>query len=150
MNDASLPDIRHEMTMAVPLARAWRVMTEPAYVARWLGCLNYKKKIGHVFFMQPDEKRRAGGNVEGATHCEILALDEPELLKFSWFLPGYPKTEVEFRLRDAGPSRTQVTFVHTGWAQFNAKDIRQIWEQLSGGWISFVMPGLKGVAESAE
>jgi uncharacterized protein YndB with AHSA1/START domain len=146
----TLPDIQHEIVMNVSLARAWKVMTEPDYVARWLGCLEYRKAVGHVFYMQPDQAKSRNGDIAGATHCEILALDEPSAFRFSWYLPGFPKTEVEFRLKDVGASKTKVVFAHTGWDQFNAADIRQIWEGLSGGWTTAVLPGLKRVAEAKD
>jgi uncharacterized protein YndB with AHSA1/START domain len=125
-------------------------MTEPSYVQRWLGCLRYEKRLGCVFYMQHDRAKATAGDIAGATHCEILALDEPELFKFSWYLPGLPKTEVEFRLSEIGSNRTRVTFVHSGWDQFNAADIRQIWQALSQGWTSYVLPGLKQVAEGGD
>jgi uncharacterized protein YndB with AHSA1/START domain len=150
MKDAPLDDIEESIVMNVDLERAWRVMTEPDYVVRWLGCLNYSKKVGHVFHMQPDPSRCAAGDIEGATHCEILTLEEPRLFGFSWYLPGTPKTEVMIELMPLGEKKTRASLKHSGWDQFQAREIRQIWEMLAGGWKSAVLPNLKRVAETGE
>ena len=149
MSAGKLAPIVGETTMNVSLKRAWSVLTEPDYVARWLGCMNYADEVGRVFYMQQDGAKRAAGDVSGATHCEVLALDAPDAFRFSWYLPGTPTTEVEIRLTEIGPKETRVTLRHSGWEKFNATDVRMIWEALNGGWISFVLPGLKRTAESA-
>ncbi|HVY89867.1 MAG TPA: SRPBCC domain-containing protein [Hyphomonadaceae bacterium] len=148
MNAGKLSPIVGETTLNVPLKRAWSVLTEPGYVVRWLGCMNYANEIGRVFYMQQDGAKRAAGDVSGATHCEVLALDEPNTFRFSWFMPGTPTTEVEIRLAEVGPKETRVTLTHSGWDKFNAADVRMIWEALSGGWISYVLPGFKKTAEA--
>lgn len=149
MTDAPLTVIEHAIDMNVSLERAWRTLTAPENVPRWLGCLNYERKIGHVFYMQPDAARRETGDIEGATHCEILELDEPELFRFSWYLPGTPKTHVSIRLTALDKKKTKATLTHDGWDQFNAHEIRHIWEMLENGWKSSVLPNLKRISEAA-
>lgn len=148
MSAGKLEPIAGEITLNVPIKRAWTVLTEPDYVVRWLGCMNYANEIGRVFYMQQDGAKRASGDISGATHCEILALDAPHTFRFSWFMPGTPATEVEIRLAEAGSKETRVTLVHSGWDKFNAADVRMFWEALSNGWTSYVLPGLKQTAEA--
>ena len=148
MNDAPLETIEEAITADVSLARAWSVLTDEEHVPRWLGCLHYKKMIGHVFYMQPDQKRREAGEIDGATHCEILALDAPCCFRFSWYLPGTPKTEVTIELKEMAPKKTQAILTHSGWDQFQAQEIRQVWEMLKGGWKSAVLPNFKKTAEA--
>lgn len=138
--------IEHTITINASPARVWTFLTEPEYVAQWLGCLQYRKKPGHVFYMQQDESKRNAGNIEGATHCCILALEKPERFSFSWYLPGTPETEVHISLQAAGDT-TEVTLVHSGWEKFDATAIKGIRDALEGGWKSFVLPNLKRVAE---
>jgi uncharacterized protein YndB with AHSA1/START domain len=131
-----------------PIETVWRVMTSDQSAPRWLGCLRYKRELGHVFFMQQDQAKAARDDVSGATQCEILALDEPGLFKFSWFLPDFPPTFVSFALERAGDAQTRVTLTHEGWEKFPADQIRPIHEMLSGGWKRFVLPNLKRTAEA--
>jgi len=139
--------IEHRIKIEAGPDRVWRFLTEPEFVSRWLGCLQYEKAIGHVFYMQQDEAKRNSGDVEGATHCRILALDKPRRFAFSWYLPGTPETQVEILL-EGQDEATEVTLTHTGWDQFDAGAIRDIRDALAGGWKSFVLPGLKQLVEN--
>jgi len=136
--------IEHSVRIDAPPDRVWVFLTEPRFVAQWLGCMRYEKSVGHVFYMQQDADKRANDDIEGATHCEILALEEPDQFKFSWYLPGTPATEVEILL-EAVEDQTEVTLKHTGWNQFDASAIRDIRDALAGGWKSFVLPGLRNL-----
>ncbi|MDX1570582.1 MAG: SRPBCC domain-containing protein [Xanthomonadales bacterium] len=143
-----LPDLQETVVLAASQATAWKLLTDESYVPRWLGCMQYEARVGHVFFMQPDPDKRAAASIEGATHCEILALNEPDEFRFSWFLPGTPRTWVRFRLEAAGASETRVHFSHGGWDRFDAEQIRQIYDALAQGWTSAVLPNLVRLAEA--
>ena len=99
MSDSGLK-IEHSVTILAPRPTVWKFLTEPAYVPQWLGCMRYEKRLGHVFYMQQDADKRASDDIDGATHCEVLALDEPEAFSFSWYLPGTPATTVHIALTD--------------------------------------------------
>ena len=139
--------IEQSVLILAPPEKVWVFLTEPEYVPQWLGCMRYEKSLGHVFFMQQDEVKRHNDDIEGATHCEILALEEPDLFSFSWYLPDTPATTVRIHLK-AVADGTEVTLIHDGWNQFDAQVIREIRDALAGGWKSFVLPGLKKVVES--
>jgi len=138
----ALADIEHEITIEAGIDRVWAVLADPVRVAAWLGCLEYRGKAGSLFYMQPDAGKRAAGDVSGATHCELLEATPPTRFRFSWFLPGTPKTTVALTLAARGDDATDVTLAHTGWDQFGAGDVRAFHEQLTVGWRDFVLPGL--------
>ena len=142
-----IDDIATDLVINRPPERVWEVMTREGLVEEWLGCMRYKSEVGHIFYMQPDPAKRAADDVAGATHCEMLALDAPRVMRFSWFYPDMPRTEVEIRLTAEGES-TRVNLVHRGWDQFDGEMIQQIRDGLAGGWSSYVLPALKRVAES--
>ncbi len=143
-----LPPIREAIIIDAGIDKVWRTMTSAQTVPRWLGCLGYEARLGAIFFMQQDQAKAAVGDVIGATHCEILALDAPTHFRFSWFVPDFPATFISIRLEALSPARTQVLFEHEGWDQFPPDMIRPIYDALSGGWKSFVLPGLKREAET--
>ena len=147
MTPTALADIEHRITIEANLHRVWNVLTDPAHVAVWLGCLQYRAEVGHRFFMQPDAARRAAGDAAGATHCEVLAMTPPNRLAFSWFLPGTPKTTVTLTLEARGAATTEVTLSHTGWDQFDRGQVQAIYEQLLNGWRDHVLPGLRRVVD---
>ena len=57
------------------------------------------------------------------------------------------KTEVEIVLAANGDGSTTARLVHRGWDRFEPDQVRPIRDMLDGGWRSFVLPGLKRVAE---
>ena len=140
-------DIAFEIDIAAPIDHVWRDMTDTDRTPLWLGCMRYEKAIGHLFYMQQDSDKRAADDVDGATHCEIVALNEPNEFSFSWFLPGMPKTVVTISLEAAGEKHTKVRFRHSGWDQFSGPEIMSIRDALDGGWRSYVLPGLKKLCE---
>lgn len=143
-----LPAIVADIVIERSPERVWAVMTSEASAPNWLGCLRYEKRVGATFYMQQDREKAARDDVGGATHCEILALEEMSLFQFSWFVPGFPATSVSIRLTPAGAAATRVTLEHDGWDQFEPDAIRAIRDMLDGGWRSFVLPNLKRAVEA--
>ena len=143
----ALADIDHSIEIEASPERVWTVMTQEGLVAEWLGCLQFSPRVGQLFYMQPHPQRREAGDIDGATHCELLALEPPRRMRFSWFMPGTPKTHVEISLTALGADRTRVRLRHDGWDQFDEAQVKAIRDMLDGGWSSFVLPGLKRVAE---
>lgn len=141
-----LPDIVAAVDIDAPPEAVWPFLVGEEHVPRWLGCLEYRKEPGHVFYMQPDADKRAAGSLEGATHCAVLALEELRRFAFSWYLPGTPKTTVEIVL-EAHREGTRVTLTHSGWDRFEPDQVRQIRDALASGWNGAVLPNLKGVVE---
>ncbi len=146
MSESTLGDIVATIDIAAPPTAVWPFLVEEEHVPRWLGCVEYRKEPGHVFYMQPDPGKRAAGSIEGATHCAVLTLDPPHRFVFSWFLPDTPETRVEIELEAQGEG-TRVTLTHSGWDQFDPADIQAIYTALAGGWTSSVLPNLKQSVE---
>lgn len=144
-----LPNIVATVNIDAPSEVVWPFLVEEQHVPRWLGCMEYRKEPGHVFYMQPDPDKRAAGSVEGATHCAVQALDEPRRFAFSWYLPGTPETAVEILLEPEGEG-TRVTLTHRGWDRFEPDEIRDIRDALAGGWQGSVLPNLVAVVERGE
>jgi uncharacterized protein YndB with AHSA1/START domain len=141
-----IEDISQGIDIAAPPARVWQVLTGQGLVEQWLGCMGYKDEIGTIFYMQQDSGKRTSGDITGATHCELLTLDPPHLMVFSWYYPDMPKTEVRITLQASGAG-TRVSLVHAGWDQYDGDQIKAIRDALAGGWSSYVLPQLKRVAE---
>ena len=141
-----IEDIRHGIDIEASVERVWQVLTGEGLVERWLGCLGYRAEPGQIFYMQPDPAKRAAGDTQGATHCELLTLEPPRLMAFSWYFPDTPRTRVEIRVSPSGAG-SRVELVHGGWDQFDEAQIKGIRDMLDGGWSSAVLPGLKTLAE---
>ncbi|HZZ36948.1 MAG TPA: SRPBCC domain-containing protein [Caulobacteraceae bacterium] len=142
----TLEDIGLSIDVAARPAKVWAVLTGEGQVEKWLGCVGYRARPGADFYMQPDAARRKKGDIAGATHCEVLALEAPERFAFSWFLPGTPKTLVEIVVTPAA-SGSRVSLMHSGWDQFDPGEVAAVRDSLEAGWRSAVLPQLKAAAE---
>ena len=139
-------DVEAVIEVAAPRERVWRAVTEPALVAEWMGCLDFRAIPGAVFYMQPDRARRARGDVEGAIVCRLRTLDSPRRLSFDWVFPDDPQTFVEIRLREI-PGGTHVKITHSGWDQFAPEETEKVRAGLWRGWYAVALPTLRRVAE---
>lgn len=142
-----LDDITHSIDIAAPSERVWTTMTREREVEQWLGCIGYQPRPGAVFYLQPDEKKRRKRNIDGATHCELLSMEPPQRLAFSWFLPGAPRTLVEIIVTPT-LGGVRVSLVHSGWDQFDPMQMRPVRDGLEEGWSGAVLPQLKRAAEA--
>ena len=98
--------------------------------------------------MQPDREKSARNEIDGATHCRILALEPPHRFAFAWFVPGSPETLVSLELEAMDETRTRVSFCHDGWDRLPADAVAPIRTLLEDGWRRFVLPNLKLAAET--
>jgi uncharacterized protein YndB with AHSA1/START domain len=142
----TLPDIVATIDIDAPPEVVWPFLVEDEHVPRWLGCMEYRKEPGQVFYMQPDPEKREAGSTEGATHCAVQALDPPRRFVFSWYLPGTPETTVAITLEPRAGG-TRVTLTHSGWDQFEPAHVQAVHQALAGGWEGSVLPNLKGTVE---
>ena len=139
-------DVTSIIEIAAPRPRVWQALSEPALVVQWMGCLRFRAEAGHVFYLQPDQARRAAGDVTDAIACRIEVLDRPRRLSFSWGFPEVPDTWVDIRLREI-PGGTHVRLVHSGWDQFEDRETEEVRGGLGRAWHAVALPALKAVAE---
>ena len=63
-----------------PPEKVWRALTESELIAGWLMPNDFKPVVGHHFTFRTTP--RAGW--DGVCHCEVLAVDPPHHLRYSW------------------------------------------------------------------
>lgn len=114
-----------------PPERVWRALTTREAIEKWLMPNDFEPKPGHRFTFRRAPIPQL--NFDGIAHCEVLVLEPPRRLEFS-FKGGPLDTVVRFRLEpnDAG---TRIYFEHAG---FDLEDPRQLfsYETMGGGWKS--------------
>jgi uncharacterized protein YndB with AHSA1/START domain len=79
--------IRIQREYPYPVEAVWSALVDPAQLAEWLMPNDFRPAVGHRFTFRT--KPRPG--FDGVVHCEVLALDAPDLLRYSW--RGGPMTE---------------------------------------------------------
>ncbi|HVY40017.1 MAG TPA: SRPBCC domain-containing protein [Polyangia bacterium] len=117
-----------------PPAAVWRALTEPQLLARWLMENDIRPEVGHRFtFRAPPIP-----GWDGVVHCEVLEVDPPRRLRYSWRggsddLQGYGTridTVVTWTLAATPGGGTWLRLEHAGFTDENAF----AYEGLAKGW----------------
>lgn len=103
-----------------PRAKLWRALTDADLLGRWLMPNDFEPRVGHRFTFRTEP----GPGFDGIVHCEVLRLDEPEVLSFTW-RGGPLDTVVTFRL-DEVDGGTRLRFEQTGFRGVKAWLVRAI------------------------
>ena len=100
-----------------PVAEVWRALTDPDLIPLWTATgaggrpVGFDTAVGTRFRFVARPKPGWNGIVD----CEVLAVDPPHLLSFSWTdNGGGPTTQVAYRLEPTAGG-TRLTYEHTGF-----------------------------------
>lgn len=120
-----------ERVLPQSAAKVWKALTTSALIGEWLMSNDFAPQVGHRFNFRSTPIPDAWN---GVTDCEVLALDEPRRLAYSWNASGAEaadglKSVVTWTLTPTHGG-TQVRMEHTG---FRAED-EMGRQAMSGGW----------------
>jgi len=121
--------IEVDQFLAQPPDQVWHALTDPDLLARWLMPNDFRAAVGHQFTFRTEPVPQHG--FDGIVHCQVLDLDPPRLLRFSW-RGGQLDTVVSWRLMPEGAG-TRLLITHDG---FDDRDPGQRMTMgiLGGGW----------------
>jgi uncharacterized protein YndB with AHSA1/START domain len=102
--------LRFDREYRWPISEVWSAITTPERAARWLGELRGTRAVGEQLTLVLGES--------DGEHAALVVEEcrEPHRLAVSWQFPGTRRTAVQVDLSEAGPHRTRVVLVHSGWA----------------------------------
>lgn len=128
---AATKSIVVERMLAHPPAKIWRALTTSDLIAAWLMQNDFQPRVGHRFNFRA---RPIPNMWNGVTDCEVLEVDEPRRLVYSWNASGEEaegglKTIVTWTLTptDGG------THVRMEQAGFRPED-EGGYQAMGGGW----------------
>jgi uncharacterized protein YndB with AHSA1/START domain len=107
-----------ECDLAEPPAKVWKALTEQALLTAWLMPNDIRPEIGARFTFKADAD--AGG---GTIECEVLAVEPPRLLRYSWRGDDADRDSrdhcldsvVTFVLTETADGGTHLRLVHDGF-----------------------------------
>jgi uncharacterized protein YndB with AHSA1/START domain len=123
-------DLHFEYVYPHTIERVWRALTDPAAIAQWLMQNDFEPTVGHKFQFHT----KPGPGFSGIVNCEVLAVDAPNRLSYSW-KGGALETVVTFTLESV-PQGTRVRLEHTGFQGIKGWIVSRI---LGKGWKSNVL-----------
>jgi uncharacterized protein YndB with AHSA1/START domain len=140
-----------EVVYPHPIERVWRALTDPAAITRWLMENDFRPVLGYRFTLR---EVPPSGQWRGYVECEVVEVDPPRRLAYSWDGGGMPPTLVTFTL-EAVPTGTRLLLEHTGFAAGGEWGVT-VRDVLAGGWdtklLRELLPALldRMAAEEAE
>ncbi|RUT34398.1 SRPBCC domain-containing protein [Arsenicitalea aurantiaca] len=131
-----------ERELPFPPNRVWRALTEPHLMAEWLMKTDFAPVQGHRFTLR--------GDWGGILDCEVLEIEPPERLVYSWVFPSDDPayrldSVVSFTLTPIA-SGTHLRVEQTGFAP----DQKQAYGGAHAGWkgmlgkLADILAGLDG------
>lgn len=118
-------DIKLSAFYPYPPERVWRALTDSKALSTWLMPNDFEPSIGHKF----NFKTKPAPGFDGIVHCEVLELDEPNRLAYSW-RGGPIDTVLSFDL-EAVKNGTNLTLQHNGFKGIKALMVSMI---MAKGW----------------
>lgn len=133
--------------LLVPARRreVWRAWTTEAGIRTFFapaGCIDLRPDGPYEIYFDPV----AEAGSRGGEGMRVLAVQEPELLSFTWNAPpSLPtvraqRTSVLIRLDEAPGDRTRLQFHHSGWG--NGGEWDQAFSYFEHAWLHIVLPRL--------
>ncbi len=134
-------DIKLEAFYPYPPERVWRAMTDAQALAKWLMPNDFEPRVGHRFQF----RAKPAPGFDGIVHCEVLEMEEPRVLSFSW-RGGPIETVVKFSLEPA-PNGTKLFFEQAGFSGLKAIMVSFM---LGSGWKKMFRNSLPAVIENID
>jgi len=126
-----------------PRAKVWRAVTDPALVPLWTATgagarlEGFAATVGTTFQYVATPKPGWSGVVD----CEVLAVEEPSLLRYSWADAGGAVTEVAYRLEPRADG-TRFIFEHTGFTGVGGFFLARILEHVRTKMLTVGLPAV--------
>jgi uncharacterized protein YndB with AHSA1/START domain len=123
--------------------KVWRALTDSELIAAWLMPNDFRPTVGHKF----NFRAKPMHGWDGVVHCEVLEVDAPKRLRYSWRGGAGPfqiDTEVAWTLSPSKAGGTLLKMEHSG---FHAKDA-PAFGAMGEGWRGNIAERLRETVKS--
>jgi uncharacterized protein YndB with AHSA1/START domain len=134
-------DIKLSAFYPFPPERVWRALTDSKALSTWLMPNDFEPRIGHKF----NFKTKPAPGFDGIVYCEVLELNEPVRLAYSW-RGGPINTVLSFDLEDV-KNGTNLTLQHNGFEGIKAIMVSFM---MGSGWKKMFRSTLPSVIENID
>lgn len=142
-----ITNIHREVTYPHARAKVWRALTDPTLMAKWImKPEGFAPVVGTRFKLSADGPQRGW---RGWVACEVLVVDEPNLLSYSWVGDDrHPPLTCTFRLSDDGAGGTRLVLDHTGFEGIGGFLLAKM--MMGPGWSKMLQKRLLAVVGGVE
>ena len=117
--------LRFEREYPFSPEQVWRAIATSEAMEQWLMPNDFQPVVGHVFQFRTDP----GPGFDGIVNCEVLEVDEPNRLSYSW--RGGPVDTVVTYTLEPIELGTRLRFTQTGFKGIKARLVSLM---LGSGW----------------
>lgn len=129
--------LRFEALYPYSPEQVWTALTDPAAIGDWLMPNDFAPRVGHCFTF----RTKPAPGFDGIVQCEVLALDPPNRLAYSWKGGGID-TVVSYALAGEGDN-TRLVMEQSGFTGIRGFMVSRI---LGGGWKRMIAERLPAAA----
>jgi len=133
--------LRFEALYPYPPEQVWVALTDPQAIGEWLMPNDFEPRVGHLFTF----RTKPAPGFDGIVQCEVLELDPPERLAYSWKGGGID-TIVRYSLAAEG-GNTRLVMEQSGFTGLKGFMVSKI---LGGGWKRMIAERLPAAAARVE
>lgn len=132
------PQIQIKRVYKHSISKIWTALTTKEALSEWLmETTNFNTKLGQQFQF----KTKPQGGFDGIIHCEILAIEPPNIISYSWQSNDMKSpTIVTWNLTQLSANETVVKLSHNGFEGVSGWITKQI---LNFGWKKILSKKLK-------
>ena len=135
-------DLHFDAFYPHPPERVWNALTRREAIVRWLMENDFEPRVGHRFQLRA--KPQPGW--DGIVNCEVLELDPPRRMAWSWKSNAPLDTVLTITLTPES-NGTRLRLAHTGFEGFKGVMVSFI---LGSGWKGIVSKAIPAVVEDRE
>ncbi|EUJ24957.1 hypothetical protein PGRAN_03700 [Listeria grandensis FSL F6-0971] len=84
------PDVSLDFQFTNSVEQVWNALTDSAMLAKWIWNNDFKAEVGHKFQFRAEPSEWWDGIVD----CEVLTIDEPNSISYTWASAGETTTVV--------------------------------------------------------
>jgi uncharacterized protein YndB with AHSA1/START domain len=125
------PDVSVQHQFPFSIEKVWNALTDSETLGKWIWPNNFKPIIGHTFQFRAEPNEWWNGIVD----CEVLEIEEPYKLSYSWNSAG-EETTVVWTLKELAGGQTLLLLDQSGFSE-ETKQTKGAIEGATYSWIGF-------------
>lgn len=106
------PDVSLDYKFTSSINKVWNALTDSDTLARWIWSNDFKPVVGHKFQFRAEPNEWWDGIVQ----CEVLVVDEPNTLSYTWLSAG-ESTTVTWTLKEDSEGAVHLHLDQSGFSE---------------------------------
>ncbi|TCP53397.1 uncharacterized protein YndB with AHSA1/START domain [Tumebacillus sp. BK434] len=110
------------------IEKVWSALIDPNKLAKWVMENDFQPVVGHRFQF----RAQPVGGWDGIINCEVLIVEEPNRLSYTWVSAGQENT-ITWTLQDLGDGKVNLHLEQTGITHAQAREGAKFgWTRMGG------------------